>query len=126
MRLARLRELLQLRPRRVTELAGQFGTSRRTIERDLADLRELADIRQRDHEYWIDAPRDALNPVEALAVHSATRLLGHHAETNEQNYRTAFEKLARSLPEPARSSVHRSVEELADKSSVKIGRASCR
>lgn len=118
MRLARLRELLELKPRRVTELAEYFGTSRRTIERDLTDLSELVTLQRDGPEYFIDTPLDVLNPVEALAVHSATRLLVHHAQINEQNYRTALEKLARSLPEPARSSVHRSVEELADKSSV--------
>src|SRR5690625_2291664 len=117
MRRARLRELLELKPRRVTELAEHFGTSRRTIERDLNDLREVVDLEQDGAEYFIDTPREVLNPVEALAVHSATRLLVHHAQINEQNYRTALEKLARSLPEPARSSAHQSVADLADKSS---------
>lgn len=51
-------------------------------------------------------------------MHSATRLLVHHAQINESNYRTALEKLARSLPEPARSSAHRSVDELAARSSL--------
>ncbi|HLR46680.1 MAG TPA: WYL domain-containing protein, partial [Deinococcales bacterium] len=51
-------------------------------------------------------------------MHSATRLLVHHAQINEANYRTALEKLARSLPEPARSSAHRSVDELAERSSA--------
>ncbi len=118
-RLGKLQELLQLRPRRVVELAEYFGTSRRTIERDLEDLRQMTDLRENDsHEYWLDAPKDLLNPVEALAVHSATRLLVHHAQINEQNYRTALEKLARALPEPARSSAHRSVEQLATRSSA--------
>src|SRR5690625_4459947 len=117
MRLARLRELLELKPRRVTELAEYFGTSRRTIERDLTDLSELVTLQRDGPEYFIDTPKDVLNPVEALAVHSATRLLVHHAQINEQNYRTALEKLARSLPEPARSSAHQSVADLADKSS---------
>ena len=117
-RLHELRDLLRLRPRRVTDLAAQFGVSRRTIERDLNDLAELEPLESDGAEYYLKHSPVQLNPVEALAVHSATRLLVHHAQINEANYRTALEKLARSLPEPARGSAHRSVDQLAERSSV--------
>lgn len=119
MRLKQLEELLTSRPRRVVDLADELGVGRRSIERDLAELRGSGlPIEQDGPEYFIRTKGPALNPVEALAVHSATRLLVHHAEINERHYRSALEKLARQLPEPARSSAHQSVDDLARKDSA--------
>lgn len=111
-RLAELAERLRTRPRRVTDLAREYGVSRRTIERDLESLRQMGTpLEVRDHHYWVPERGSALNEVEALAVHSATRLLVHTG-VGERHYRNALEKLARQLPEPARSSLLSSVDEL--------------
>ncbi len=116
LRLRELEQLLKLRPRRVVELAGHFGVSRRTIERDLEDLRTIADVEEDGATYSIPEMLPPLNEVEALAVHSATRMLVHHTQINERHYRTALEKLSRQLPEVARESVDRSVKHLAGQS----------
>lgn len=112
-RLTRLVQLMELRPRGVVELAREFGVSRRSIERDLHDLRELGHpLEERDdHTYGLPTRGSALNEVEALAVHSATRLLVHTG-IGERHYRAALEKLAKQLPEPARASLIASVERL--------------
>src|SRR5699024_10938590 len=78
--------------------------------------REMVDLESADATYWIRKRKTPLNPVEALAVHTATRLLIHHAQVNEDNYLTALEKLAAMLPEPARSSADQSIEALETKS----------
>lgn len=112
-RLTHLAELLALRPRGVVELAREFEVSRRTIERDLHDLRELhPELEEHDdHTYSLPSRGSALNEVEALAVHSATRLLVHTG-VGERHYLRALEKLANGLPEPARSSLFASVDRL--------------
>jgi len=110
-RLKELEKLLALRPFRVVELAERFGVSRRTIERDLWDLRETVDLLEEDGRYRLPSPSGALNEVEALAVHSATRLLVHTG-VGDRHYRNALQKLAMQLPEPARSALARSVDRL--------------
>lgn len=111
-RLGELADMLRLKPRGVSELAREFGVSRRTIERDLHDLREMGHaVETEDHRHRIPERPGALNEVEALAVHSATRLLVHTG-IGERHYRRALEKLARQLPEPARSSLLEAVDRL--------------
>lgn len=110
-RLKEMEKLLALRAHRVAELAERFGVSRRTIERDLWDLREVIDLVEEDGNYRIPARGSALNEVEALAVHSATRLLVHTG-VGDRHYRNALQKLAMMLPEPARSALARSVDRL--------------
>ena len=111
-RLAALVERLSLRSYGVAELSREYGVSRRTIERDLIDLREMDHpLEEHDHRYVVRTRSSALNEVEALAVHSATRLLVHTG-VGERHYRAALEKLAQQLPEPARSSLVASVERL--------------
>jgi predicted DNA-binding transcriptional regulator YafY len=112
-RLNDLVERLRLRPHGVAELAAYYDTTRRTIERDLEDLRELGyPLDERDHRYALPGERASLNEVEALAVHSATRLL-QHTRVGERHYRRAMEKLAQQVPEPARGILLRGVEDLA-------------
>lgn len=114
-RLNRLTEELKRRPRSVVELARSHGMSRRTIERDLVTLSEYmgADLAKDDnHRWYIPNRAPGLNEVEALAVYSATRLL-LHTGVGERHYRTALEKLAQQVPEPARTSLLRSVDRLA-------------
>lgn len=104
-RLADLADRLSLRPHGVAELAERYGVTRRTIERDLADLRDMGHgLIEADHRYALPDRGSGLNEVEALAVHSATRLLVHTG-IGERHYRRALEKLARRLPEPARSTL---------------------
>ncbi len=110
-RLKELEKLLALKPYRVAELAERFGVTRRTIERDLWDLREVVDVVEEEGSYRIPAPGSALNEVEALAVHSATRLLVHTG-VGDRHYRNALRKLAMQLPEPARSTLAHSVDKL--------------
>lgn len=113
-RLALLKEELARRPRRVVELAGEHGCTRRTIERDLVTLVEQLGVELRkdgDGRYFVPRKASALNEVEALAVYSATRLLTHTG-VGERHYRTALEKLANQVPEPARTSLLRSVDDL--------------
>ena len=118
MRLYKLKELLQLRPRRVSDLANHFGVTGRTIERDLVDLRNASEgVEEKNHTYFIPSSAQPLNAVEALAVHSATRLLVHHTQANDLHYRTALEKLAQYLPEVPRRSLLNSVDAIATLSS---------
>ena len=118
-RLKQLEEALINRELSVKELCERFGFERRTIQRDLDDLRTEHDIEQVGIKYRIKKKRTELNlnSVEALAVHSGTRLLAHHAHINERHYRSALEKLARQLPEPARKSLQKSADMLATKTS---------
>lgn len=111
-RLKELEKLLALKPYGVRELSAIFGVTRRTIERDLNDLRATSDLEQDGPRYFIMAGSTVLNDVEALAVHSATRLLVHTG-VGESHYRSALRKLARQLPEPARTALASAVDNLA-------------
>ena len=114
-RLNLLREELRRRPRSVVELARKHGTSRRTIERDLLTLAEhMGEQVMRDEQarWFIPNRTPGLNEVEALAVYSATRLL-LHTGVGERHYRTALEKLAQQVPEPARAGLLKGVDRLA-------------
>ena len=114
-RLNLLREELRRRPRGVVELARRHGTSRRTIERDLVTLAEQMGeqlLKDDNHRWYIPNRTPGLNEVEALAVYSATRLL-LHTGVGERHYRTALEKLAQQVPEPARTGLLKSVDRLA-------------
>lgn len=113
-RLKELEKLLELKPYSAAELAHIFGVSRRTIERDFGDLRETTRLDQDGSRYWIHASGSALNAVEALAVHSATRLLVHTG-VGESHYRSALRKLAHQLPEPARTALASAVDGLETK-----------
>jgi len=113
-RLVELRELLRARPWSTRELAAYFSTSRRTIERDLEALAELGEppIRVARGRYRLFTPPSTLNPVEALAVHAATRLLYHQTPAPNRHYVRALDKLAAMLPEPARTLTQESIRPL--------------
>ena len=118
-RLTRLVDLLRARPRRVVELARDFGVSRRSIERDLQAIGTYQPLEKGATGYFIDARGPQLSPVEALAMHSALRLLSHHAQIDDPHYRSLMEKLAKQLPQQARRVVHRSADRLRKQSSKK-------
>lgn len=75
---------------------------RRSVQRYLAELQEAGIIECVDERYRRKRKPSQLNPVQALAVYSAARMLFHHAAEYNEHYLTALEKLARDLPEPAR------------------------
>ena len=110
-------ELLRSRPRSTAELAAHFGVPRRTVQRDLQALRETGEpITELSRgRYAMPASPSSLNPVEALAVHAATRLLHHHAPARNPHYVSALTKLAAMLPEPARTVALASTEELRER-----------
>jgi len=89
----------------------------RTIQRDLSTLREHGLQMDSPHRglHEITAKSSALNAVEALAVHAATRLLYHHAPVRNRHYQAALEKLAAMLPAPARDLVLRSTKEVTER-----------
>ncbi len=113
-RLYELVELLSSRPWSVAELAEYFGASRRTVERDLEALKELgqAPVRVARGRYRLPPRSSPLNPVEALAVHAATRLLYHQTPAPNRHYVRALDKLAAMLPEPARTLTQESIRPL--------------
>src|SRR5690606_36753212 len=112
--LQRLIDVLRSRTMSSQELAQELDLHQRKIERYLNQLTsERTDVRRDDRGRY-SLPKversGELNRVEALAVHSATRLLLHHTKSDEAHYRTALGKLATRLPEPARSQLGRSLE----------------
>ncbi|PYE49956.1 helix-turn-helix transcriptional regulator [Deinococcus yavapaiensis] len=112
-RLLELMELLRLRERTVRELADWFGVEQRHIQRDLQDLQEIGAGLEyvHPHRYRLVGTPESLRPVQALAVHAATRLLYHHAATKNKQYLLALEKLALSLPNSVQDIARRSTQD---------------
>ncbi|MFC3859489.1 helix-turn-helix transcriptional regulator [Deinococcus antarcticus] len=75
---------------------------RRSVQRYLAELEAQGEIECLEGRYRKRRKPTQLNPVQALAVYSAARMLFHHAAEYNEHYLAALEKLARDLPEPAR------------------------
>jgi predicted DNA-binding transcriptional regulator YafY len=75
----------------------------RSVQRDLRTLldRKVLEVSPSGR-YRRPTGVSSLNPVEALAVYSATRMLYHHAAEYNEHYLRAMDKLARQLPERAR------------------------
>jgi len=110
LRLRTLEDLLAEQPRSASDLAQLLGVTERTIKRDLDDLAKLGHtLERRGRRYHLAPASTTLNPVEALAVHAATRLLVHHTRVNKPHYRSALTKLSRELPLPARRYLEASV-----------------
>ena len=114
LRLAQLPELLKTKARTTGELTERFGVPQRTIQRDLETLREAGQgiVETKRGLYFIPSSTIQLNALEALAVHTAARLLFHHSPTRSHHYQSALEKLAKLLPEPAQGLAFQSAEEL--------------
>lgn len=113
-RLLELMDLLRLKDRGSRELAEWFGVSQRNIQRDLKDLAamRLGLEEVAPNRYRLAGKVEQLGPVQALAVHAATRLLYHHAATKNKEYLLALEKLALSLPQSVHEVVLRSTQDL--------------
>ncbi len=118
-RLAELPELLRLKPYTIKELAQRYGVPVRTIQRDIQTLREsgCAIETSEDFRHRLTPTGSSLNAVEGLAVHAAVRLLYHHSPTRNLYYRSALEKLASLLPEPAKGIAAASAQDLKVRSS---------
>lgn len=76
---------------------------RRSVQRDLAELIDQGDVEFSETGGYRRRKRTReLNPVQALAVYSAARMLFHHAAEYNEHYLAALEKLAQDLPLRAR------------------------
>ena len=105
------------------ELAERLGTSRRTIERDLAVLESELQvaITVTGHRYKVLEGSTPLAPItfslqEGRAVFLAARLLLRHAEDRDPDGVSALEKLAASLPAAIAHHAQATVDELRQKS----------
>lgn len=111
-RLLYLMDVLRSKERSTQELARLMGVSQRNVQRDLDDLRAMQIGLQNpsDFRYRLDGQLPSLRPVEALAVHAATRLLYHHAASKNRDYLLALDKLTHSLPASLHDVVSRSTQ----------------
>lgn len=89
--------------RDLTARLGLPGTKLRSVQRDLEELCLSGEVERLPNGHYRRPPRaTTLNPVEALAVYSAARMLYHHAAEYNEHYLTALEKLTAQLPGAAR------------------------
>ncbi|MFZ5993315.1 MAG: CRISPR-associated helicase Cas3' [Deinococcota bacterium] len=119
LRLIRLLELLKLKPWTAQQLAQALGIKKRAVLYYLQDLQELGshlgfrlihdEIRRT---YSLNAGV-VLSDIEKVVIHTALRMLYYHSPGHNQQYQEALLKLARGLPEPARSVAQKSVEAMA-------------
>ena len=114
-RLLTVMELLQSKERSALELAAYFNISKRSALRDIEDLKKLGrDIQPvGQHAYRLPGQVPPFRPVEALAVHAATRLLYHHAASRNRDYLLALDKLTATLPESIREVARASTVDFA-------------
>ncbi|MGM9322589.1 helix-turn-helix transcriptional regulator [Deinococcus aquaticus] len=96
-------EHAELGARELTAHLGLPPSKLRSVQRDLEDLQLTGEIeRVGSGRYRRPARASTLNPVEALAVYSATRMLHHHAAGYNEHYLSALQKLTAQLPGTAR------------------------
>ncbi|PTA68598.1 helix-turn-helix transcriptional regulator [Deinococcus arcticus] len=89
--------------RDLTARLGLPPNKLRSVQRDLGDLILNGEVETLPSgKYRCPPPATTLNPVEALAVYSAARMLYHHAAEYSEHYLSALEKLTVQLPAPAR------------------------
>jgi len=90
-------------PRELTRRLGLPENKLRSVQRDLERLSQDGQIERLASGKYRRPPRaTTLNPVEALAVYSAARMLYHHAAGYNEHYLSALEKLTAQLPSTAR------------------------
>ncbi|SMB82123.1 helix-turn-helix transcriptional regulator [Deinococcus hopiensis] len=88
--------------RDVVQRLGLPGNQLRSVQRDLRVLLDRNILEETSAgRYRRPLPPSTLNPVEALAVYSATRMLYHHAAEYNEHYHRAMQKLSKQLPGPA-------------------------
>lgn len=89
--------------RDLTTRLGLPVSKLRSVQRDLETLCQDGKVERLDSgKYRRPVRATTLNPVEALAVYSAARMLYHHAADYNEHYLTALEKLTAQLPVTAR------------------------
>lgn len=89
--------------RDLTSRLGLPANKLRSVQRDLETLCQDGQVERLASGKYRRPPRaTTLNPVEALAVYSAARMLYHHASEYNEHYLTALEKLTAQLPTTAR------------------------
>ncbi|UBV45524.1 WYL domain-containing protein (plasmid) [Deinococcus taeanensis] len=89
--------------RDLTERLGLPLNKLRSVQRDLEELQATGEVeRTACGKYRRPLRASTFNPVEALAVYSAARMLYHHASQYNEHYLSAMEKLTAQLPAPAR------------------------
>lgn len=123
-RLMHLSELLRSGEFTVKQLLQRFDgqATERDLQRDLEDLEEFFPqafkrSATRPPRYSIAARETNLDPVQALAVHAATRLVYHRARGHNKPYRSALELLSMRLPESVRSVIRRGTRDGEGRSS---------
>ena len=123
-RLLRLSELLRSGEFTVKQLLHRFDgeATERDLQRDLEDLETYSGTHfrrtaTRPPRYSIAAKETNLDPVQALAVHAATRLVYHRARGHSKPYRSALEFLSMRLPERVRDVVQRGTKDKEGRSS---------
>lgn len=90
----------------------------RDVQRYLRELEDMGlDLRvnpSNSRQVFIPPPgRDGLLPLEALALHAATRMLYHHAPN--RTYRKALERLVGFIPSRVRHVVNNSLADVSDR-----------
>ncbi|WP_245532772.1 helix-turn-helix transcriptional regulator [Deinococcus proteolyticus] len=104
-RLIQMSKDLQAAPMTTAMMARAYGTSQRTIQRDIEVLRELGHdipLPDRLHRYVILQRGGALLPAQALAAYAAVRLAYHHSPSHNRHYRDAMLHISAQLPERIR------------------------
>jgi predicted DNA-binding transcriptional regulator YafY len=123
-RLLHLSELLRGGEYSVKMLIAIFDheATERDLQRDLEDLEEFFPktfyrTTTRPPRYSIAKKESNLDPVQALAVHAATRLVYHRARGHSKPYRSALDLLSTRLPERVRGVVQRGTKDSDGRSS---------
>jgi predicted DNA-binding transcriptional regulator YafY len=93
--------------------------AQRTVQRDLLELKTyrfaIVNNPRYPNQKTIAQPgRDGLEPLEALALHAATRMLFHHAPN--KTYRTALARLTSFIPARVRDLVKGSIADIEKRS----------
>lgn len=89
--------------RDLTSRLGLPANKLRSVQRDLETLCLDGKVERLDSgKYRRPLRATTLNPVEALAVYSAARMLYHHAADYNEHYLSALEKLTAQPPPTAR------------------------
>ncbi|PYE52031.1 helix-turn-helix transcriptional regulator [Deinococcus yavapaiensis] len=120
-RLVAIMQSLEMADRTSSELLDRLNLPSeklRSLQRDLALLCDRGDIEKLDSGHYRSKRRTLKslnpdNPVEALALYSAARLLVHHASSFHPSYLEVLEMITHRLPEPARSIAVRANAEYA-------------
>ena len=114
----KLEALLKDGLRSTDELTRLLGVDQHSVRRDLEALANLCHtLEKRGRRCHLVPTSTALNPVEGLAAHSATRLLVHDTRVSERYYRSALTKLSAGLPQPAPRYLEASVADVETLSS---------